>query len=306
MDAELLERAARFGIETQYHDGTGQLRTVAGEVLGRLVGALGRETPAHARILPPSVIARGDARVRVRLKVSDDATIAWAILADQQMMAQGQSRGAELNLSVQLPKGIYRLRVAADEALGKRVDEAALILAPHKACQGVSEKRMWALGVQLYAVRSERNWGHSDFSDLVDLIDMAADHGAAGVGLNPLHALFEGEASPYFPNTRLFLNPLYIDVDAIPEFPGRAAAGLEGEIARLRAGDVIDYEGVTRTKMRALKAAHAAFRNYATAERRAAFDRFRARHSFPLVGMAAGMASSATGCARCALPKRRS
>ena len=41
MDAELLERAARFGIETQYHDGTGQLRTVAGEVLGRLVGALG-------------------------------------------------------------------------------------------------------------------------------------------------------------------------------------------------------------------------------------------------------------------------
>src|SRR6185369_4871074 len=43
MDAELLERAARFGIETQYHDGTGQLRTVAGEVLGRLVGALGRE-----------------------------------------------------------------------------------------------------------------------------------------------------------------------------------------------------------------------------------------------------------------------
>jgi 4-alpha-glucanotransferase len=282
MDAELLERAARFGIETQYHDGTGQLRTVAGEVLGRLVGALGRETPAHARILPPSVIARGDARVRVRLKVSDDATIAWAILADQQMMAQGQSRGAELNLSVQLPKGIYRLRVAANEALGKRVDEAALILAPHQACQGASEKRMWALGVQLYAVRSERNWGHSDFSDLVDLIDMAADHGAAGVGLNPLHALFEGEASPYFPNTRLFLNPLYIDVDAIPEFPGRAAAGLEGEIARLRAGDVIDYEGVTRTKMRALKAAHAAFRNYATAERRAAFDRFRARHSFPL------------------------
>ena len=54
--------------------------------------------------------------------------------------------------------------------------------------------------------------------------------GAAGIGLNPLHALFierAAEASPYAPNSRIFLNPLYIDVDAIPDFPGSGVAGID-------------------------------------------------------------------------------
>jgi 4-alpha-glucanotransferase len=45
-------------------------------------------------------------------------------------------------------------------------------------------RRMWALAVQLYGVRSARNWGHGDFTDLLALADLAADLGASGVGLN--------------------------------------------------------------------------------------------------------------------------
>src|SRR5262247_3452588 len=98
-------------------------------------------------------------------------------------------------------------------------------------------QRSWALAVQLYGVRSRRNWGHGDFTDLGWLLDLAFELGAAGLGLNPLHALFDdrpGQASPYAPNSRLFLNPLYIDVSAVPEFPGVREAGIEGEIERLR------------------------------------------------------------------------
>ena len=118
---------------------------------------------------------------------------------------------------------------------------------------------MWALAVQLYGVRSSGNWGHGDFSDLLTLIDLAADLGASGIGLNPLHALFDDrahEASPYFPNSRLFLNPLYIDVAAVPEFPGLRAAGLAEEIERLRDNSIVDYHGVANAKTRALKLAY--------------------------------------------------
>ena len=90
--------------------------------------------------------------------------------------------------------------------------------------------------MQLYAVRSQRNWGHGDFTDLSQLIAVAAARGASAIGLNPLHALFidhAENASPYAPNSRLYLNPLYIDVEAIEEFPGVAAAGLQEELAAL-------------------------------------------------------------------------
>ena len=138
--------------------------------------------------------------------------------------------------------------------------------------------RHWVLAVQLYALRSRRNWGHGDFTDLTGLIAVAAAHGAAGIGLNPLHALFTEraeEASPYAPNSRIFLNPLYIDVDAIPEFPGAEAAGLAGTIETLRAGDLIDYAPVARAKLAGLRLAYEGFRNSASKARRADFEAYR-------------------------------
>src|SRR6266480_3077312 len=95
-------------------------------------------------------------------------------------------------------------------------------------------RRSWGIAAQLYGIRSHRNWGHGDFTDLANLIDIAAELGAAGIGLNPLHALFDDraeEASPYFPSSRLFLNPLYIDVEAIPEFPRTALVDFASSIA---------------------------------------------------------------------------
>lgn len=146
-----------------------------------------------------------------------------------------------------------------------------------RAFQGDGGRR-WALAVQLYALRSARNWGHGDFTDLARLVTLAAARGVAAIGLNPLHVLFPDradEASPYAPNSRIFLNPLYIDVEAILEFPGLAAAGLDSEIAALRSGDLIAYGRVAAAKMRALHFAHAAFRRAATGERRADFDDYR-------------------------------
>src|SRR6185369_6245529 len=125
-------------------------------------------------------------------------------------------------------------------------------------------ERCWLLAVQLYGVRSARNWGIGDFSDLAALIELAGRLGADGIGLNPLHALFDDrpeDCSPYSPNSRLFLNPLYIDVEKIPEF-NAAHFGQRDEIARLRQAHRVDYKGVATLKWRALRAAFGNFKSH--------------------------------------------
>jgi 4-alpha-glucanotransferase len=148
---------------------------------------------------------------------------------------------------------------------------------PIRAYQG-DGRRLWALAVQLYALRSRRNWGHGDFTDLAELVELAAGQGAAAIGLNPLHALFMDraeQASPYAPNSRLFLNPLYIDVEAIPEFPGLKGAGLAAETEALRATELVAYARVAKAKLAGLRLAHHAFRTSASAARRADFESYR-------------------------------
>jgi 4-alpha-glucanotransferase len=148
---------------------------------------------------------------------------------------------------------------------------------PAPAYQG-DGRRVWILAVQLYAARSRRNWGHGDFTDLAALLTLAGELGGAGVGLNPLHALFydrPGSGSPYSPNSRLFLNPLYIDVEAVPEFTVGDIAGLAEEVARLRATELVDYATVARLKLAALRAAHNRFRASGSPARREAFGAYR-------------------------------
>ncbi len=86
------------------------------------------------------------------------------------------------------------------------------------------------------------------------------------------------QASPYFPNSRLFVDPLYIDVEAVPEFAQLGDAVLAKEIARLRNQDLVDYGGVAAAKLRALGLAYERFRAHGVSERRQAFDRFRQQH----------------------------
>ena len=174
---------------------------------------------------------------------------------------------------------------------GRRAPQRRLsptLVAPERAYSPgwfTEGRRAWALGVQLYSVRSRRNWGCGDFTDLMALSELAASLGAAGVGLNPLHALFIDEpeqASPYSPNSRLFLNPLYIDVEAVPEFPGVRAAGRESDIARLRRTSMVDYSGVAAAKLAALRLAFANFRRNGSRERVDDFRTFRREQGRPL------------------------
>ena len=118
----------------------------------------------------------------------------------------------------------------------------------------LAEDRIWGVALQVYQLRSARNWGIGDFADLADAARIAAAAGADFVGTNPLHALFPAEperASPFFPSNRRFLNPLYIAVDRLPGFDPAMIARERLESAR--SGDMVDYEAVSDIKYRALR-----------------------------------------------------
>ena len=117
------------------------------------------------------------------------------------------------------------------------------------------ESRAWGISVQLYELRSGRNWGIGDFGDLAMLCRIAADAGADFVGTNPLHALFLAEpsrCSPFSPSSRRFLNPIYIAVDQVPGFV--LGEGVADAARLLRATPHVDFVGVTTLKLDVLRA----------------------------------------------------
>ncbi len=156
-----------------------------------------------------------------------------------------------------LPLGYHRVTVTRGDCAG----ETTLIVAPrhcHLPGDGARPPRSWLLTTQLYSLRRDGDWGIGDFTALADLVDAAGSMGAAGVGLNPLHALFPADPaafSPYSPSSRGFLNSLYIDVEAVPEFHASEAAravmnetvfGVSLDTARV--SDLVDYAAVAAAK----------------------------------------------------------
>jgi 4-alpha-glucanotransferase len=172
-----------------------------------------------------------------------------------------------------VPAEVLRQVIAALSAGQPEPSEMEPLPSGPRAFQGDGRRR-WGLAVQLYSVRSRRNLGIGDFRDLRDVISIAARAGAAAVGLNPLHALFLDRpelASPYAPNSRLFLNPLYIALDELDGF----RRGDVPDPETTGKGDLVDYPAVSALKLAALRIAYRRFLTNASAEQRKDFDTFR-------------------------------
>ncbi|MCX7896653.1 MAG: 4-alpha-glucanotransferase [Rhodocyclaceae bacterium] len=148
-------------------------------------------------------------------------------------------------------------------------------------------KRYWGLTVQLYSVRSRRNWGMGDFTDLAMLARLVGQAGGAFLGLNPLHALFPEQpecASPYSPSHRGFLNVLYLDLEALPEFAQCleaqrrvASPAFQRRLARLRESEWVDYAGIAAAKLEILPLLWQQFQDAAEPGRRDRFHQWRAQ-----------------------------
>lgn len=118
-----------------------------------------------------------------------------------------------------LPIGWHELHLESDN-----LDEVCtLIVVPRTLTtnEDYIHDPVWGVMAQLYSVRSEQSWGVGDFEDLGRLAEVVAAKGADYLLINPVHAaqpVPPVEDSPYLPTSRRFVNPIYISVEAVPEF----------------------------------------------------------------------------------------
>jgi len=277
---DLFSQATNLGILTEFTDGQGQRHVTDEAALKLIVEAFPARTPR--RLVDDPVVMRFGRPARTELLEGAHLPVRWAIEAGGGVLAKGAADDRSLVWPENLPLGIYRLKLT--DGAGQS-EEAPLIVAPERAYGGDFD-RAWVIAVQLYSVRSARNWGMGDFTDLESLIRLAHELGADGVGLNPLHALFDdrpGDCSPYSPNSRLFLNALYIDAEKIPGYQPIP----DGDaIARLQQNPLVDYVGVAALKWRALRSAFAKFVANPDPAARADFEAFRVERGTLLLGFA--------------------
>ena len=142
---------------------------------------------------------------------------------------------ATFELPADLPIGYHRLHLQVgsfDTSTTLIVSPASLELPPR-----LGARRAWGLATQLYSVRSRKILGHrrSDRPDRSRGVVGRASTAPGFILVNPLHAAAPTapmEPSPYLPTSRRFVNPLYLRVEAIPEF---AYVRHRGRIRKARA-----------------------------------------------------------------------
>ncbi len=322
MDARLAELAGCHGIQLAYHDIRGVWREASEEVVCALLAAMGVAAATSAEveaaltlyhrvrwrtIVPAAIVVRESALhdgLRMRLPAAlEGRVLHWQVKEEcgrihsadfdartLTVAEEAHIDGERIDLRVLplppvLPPGYHKLELSDQ---GRLLATADLIVAPQRCYQPepiASGGRLWGGAVQLYGLRSERNWGIGDFTDLRAALELWAGRGAAVLGVNPLHALYLNNPlhiSPYSPSSRSYVNVLYLDVEAIADCQESAtardmvgSAAFRAELQRLRDTEFVDYAGVAAVKRPLLEMLYAHFRSHHLADDTARARSFR-------------------------------
>ncbi len=217
-----------------------------------------------ARPLPPVKVLPEHRLRRIPLP----GVVEWSLTDEAGTLQTHSATRDEITLPA-LPMGYYELRATLRS--GESI-HTHLIVSPEQ-CWMPEEmqggKRVWGLAAQLYGVRSARNFGMGDFSDLATLGETAAKAGADLIGINPIHAMYpcnEYHFSPYSPSSRLYLNALYIDPRAVDGFAQCEAAQalwngpeFQAKLEATRSAELVDYPHIAQLKYPLLEALYEHF-----------------------------------------------
>lgn len=290
MSETLEQQAVQAGIDLGYHDINGTYHVTKTEVLESIVAVLDKSKPDSDGLYLNTMVAHENGEESLQMPSEFHGAEA-VVLIDEADKCQTLTvyPGDNDTLWIKLPQlacGYYTLSAES----GGKSCFVRLIVAPESVYQPkllANGGRMNGLTMHLYSLRSERNWGIGDFTDLLNLMKYAAEKKLDFVGINPLHALFTSKpafASPYSPSSREWLNPIYLDVEKVGAFTYNeqlknwlAQPKIRQRIAALRITETVTYTAVWACKRDALHMAFNAFEQdtcEAAENERAAFEAF--------------------------------
>lgn len=312
--------AALWGIEKEYHDIWGSIHKPSEQVkqailssLGvacsnseELAGSIGQRLHREwSRSSPHTLVVPAGQTVPLTLRIPRPGaarTLSWELqeengetrrgaldLSGFETTARAETPDGFLEISFALPTPVphgyhlLRTRIGTDSEV-----ETRLIAVPRRAWlpeRLANGGRAAGLSISLYGIRSDRNWGCGDFTDLNSLVEWVRHDLHAGfVALSPLHAIENRtpyNISPYLPNSTLFRNPLYLDIESVEEFRQSPAAGklfrsapVRQRLVALRLAEFVDYEAVWRLKRFFLKLLFREFLLRASPGRRQSLESF--------------------------------
>jgi 4-alpha-glucanotransferase len=250
---------------------------VAADTPGAVEASLAEaENGPWKRLLPPVVVVRASSIDAVPIHVpagtvpevwvEGEDGLRYAGSVEAEPVAERSVDGVHLEavhaaLPHALPLGWHTLHARA----GGREESCTLVVTPDRlsTTDALMDRRTWGLMAQLYSVRSSASWGIGDLGDLGRLAGVAAEKGAGFVLVNPLHAAEPAppvEPSPYLPTTRRFFHPMYLRIEAIPEY-ARLDPDSRAEVEALAAGfrqantaaDLLDRDSSYAAKLSALE-----------------------------------------------------
>ena len=256
-------------------------------------------------LLSTAVISESEKSILLTLEQTAEGSISYEVLLEDGQSLSGSIYSSQLPvqrhvhldhrhwktyrfaLPAETPLGYHSIRCSLNEHF---LGEGQIVVCPDRAYLPewlANGGKTAGFNITLYGLRSERNWGCGDFTDLHALIDWARhDVGFSFIGLNPLHAIHNRapyNTSPYLPNSIFYKNWIYIDVESVEEFSGcqcaqklRRSAAIEGKLRELREAEFVQYSAVDKLKRTFLRVLYREFRRsrHAHPERSQAFDRY--------------------------------
>ncbi|MCB5177368.1 malto-oligosyltrehalose synthase [Microvirga lenta] len=297
---EIIRRiAALVGVADRYRDQEGKTIETPLESKRAALAGLGLEIESEAEardtlgrvealkngLVPALIPAESGRQFTVPVRGVTSGSVVWRLQEEGGATREGRAKvtngaeGATIMLAP-LPLGYHRLQVQAEG----RTAQATIIAAPRRCWEPRAMReggRLWGTTTQIYSLRSARNQGIGDYTDVADLAAGTGEFGASFLGLSPVHALFSADRtkiSPYSPSSRLFLETIFINPVAVAGFSESRAArllddsGMQERLAALRDAPLVDHAAVWDLKRSLLDALWEDFQNGGD---HAAFETFR-------------------------------